>query len=69
MSYETGEAVIEQNLEWAKQLQKQLSPKHLQALVAADARLDVAHFERVQTAPRPQSPRPQSPAERPSLRR
>ena len=47
ISYETGEAVIEQNLEWAKQLQKQLSPKQLQQLVAADARLDVAHFERV----------------------
>ncbi|MCC6492323.1 MAG: hypothetical protein IT424_04820 [Pirellulales bacterium] len=47
ISYETGEAVIEQNLEWAKQLQKRLSPKQLQRLVAADARLDVAHFERV----------------------
>jgi hypothetical protein len=47
VSYETGEAVIEQNLEWAKQLQKQLTPKQLQQLVAADARLDVAHFERV----------------------
>ena len=32
VSYETGEAVIEQNLEWAKQLQKQLSPKQLQQL-------------------------------------
>jgi hypothetical protein len=50
VSYETGEAVIEQNLEWAKQLQKQLSPTQLQHLVAADARLDVAHFERVQSA-------------------
>lgn len=48
LSYETGEAVIEQNLEWAKQLQKQISPKQLQVLVAADARLDVAHFERVE---------------------
>jgi len=47
VSYETGETVIEQNLEWAKQLQKQLTPKQLQKLVAADARLDVAHFERV----------------------
>jgi hypothetical protein len=48
ISYETGEAVIEQNLEWAKQLQKQLSPKHLQQMITADARLDVAHFERVE---------------------
>lgn len=49
ISYETGEAVIEQNLEWAKQLQKQLTAKQLQAMITADARLDVAHFERVQT--------------------
>jgi hypothetical protein len=48
ISYETGEAVIEQNLEWAKQLQKQLSPKYLQQMITADARLDVAHFERVE---------------------
>ncbi|HYO24633.1 MAG TPA: hypothetical protein VEQ85_06745 [Lacipirellulaceae bacterium] len=48
VSYETGEAVVEQNLQWAKQLQKQLSPTRLEALVAADARLDVAHFERVE---------------------
>ncbi len=50
ISYEASEAVIEQNLEWAKQLQEQLSPKQLQQLVAADARLDVAHFERVPTS-------------------
>jgi hypothetical protein len=49
VSYETGDAVIEQNLEWAKHMQKQLSPAQLQELVAADARLDVAHFERVQS--------------------
>jgi len=48
ISYETGESVIEQNLEWAKQLQDRLSPKMLQQLVLADARLDIAHFERVQ---------------------
>jgi hypothetical protein len=48
ISFEASESVIEQNLEWAKQLQTQLSPKQLQQLVAADARLDVAHFERVQ---------------------
>src|SRR5215213_1071454 len=48
ISYEASEAAIEQNLEWAKQLQTQLSPKQLQQLIAADARLDVAHFERLQ---------------------
>ena len=49
ISYEASESVIEQNLDWAKQLQAQLSPKQLQQLIAADARLDVAHFERVQS--------------------
>jgi hypothetical protein len=58
ISYEASESVIEQNLEWAKQLQSQLSPKQLQQLVAADARLDVAHFERVQ-ARGPKSASPQ----------
>jgi len=47
ISYEVGEAIVEQNLEWAKQLQKQLAPEQLQDLIRADARLDVAHFERV----------------------
>ena len=47
ISYEVGESVIEQNLEWAKQLQDQLPPNQLQELIKADARLDVAHFERV----------------------
>ncbi len=48
ISYEASESVIEQNLDWAKQLKKQLSPTQLQQLIAADARLDVVHFERVQ---------------------
>lgn len=47
VSYESSDAVVEQNLDWAKQLQKQLSPAQLAQLVTADARLDVAHFERV----------------------
>lgn len=47
ISYEVGDAVVEQNLEWAKQLQKQLPADQLQELMKADARLDVAHFERV----------------------
>jgi len=50
VSYETGEAVIEQNLQWARQLKDQLPPKQLQQLIAADARLDVAHFERLQAS-------------------
>jgi hypothetical protein len=56
ISYETGESVIEQNLEWAKQLQQQLPPKQLQQLVVADARLDVAHFERLQAGGPPSNP-------------
>jgi hypothetical protein len=50
ISYEVGNAVIEQNLEWAKQLQKELPSDQLQELIKADARLDVAHFERVPSA-------------------
>jgi len=46
VSYEMGDAVIEQNLEWAKGLQDQLPPEQLLQFVQADARLDVAHFER-----------------------
>ncbi len=45
VSYEMGDAVIEQNLEWAKQLQDQLPAEQLQQIVRSDARLDVAHFE------------------------
>lgn len=49
ISYEVGDAVIEQNLEWAKQLQKQIPADQLQDLIKADARLDVAHFERIRS--------------------
>ena len=54
VSYEASESVIEQNLEWAKQMQGQLTPKQLQQLVAADARFDVAHFERVRAGGSPE---------------
>jgi hypothetical protein len=65
VSFETGDAVVEQNLDWAKQLQKQLSPKHLQQLMTADARLDVAHFERVQSGkPAPGGRLSETPAKR-----
>jgi len=47
ISYEVGEGVIEQNLEWAKLLEADLLPDQLQEMIKADARLDVAHFERV----------------------
>lgn len=47
ISYEVGDAIIEQNLTWAKELQKELAPAKLQELIIADARLDVAHFERM----------------------
>lgn len=50
ISFEVGEGVIEQNLEWATQLQDELRPEQLQEMMSADARLDVAHFERVQAA-------------------
>ena len=47
ISYEVGDGVIAQNLEWAKQLQADLDPDQLQEMIKADARLDVAHFERI----------------------
>ncbi len=47
ISYEVGDAVIEQNLQWAKELKDQLTPDQLQQLIRSDARLDVAHFERM----------------------
>lgn len=47
ISYEVGDQVVEQNMEWAKQLQNQLPPSQLQELIKADARLDIAHFERM----------------------
>ncbi|RIK72805.1 MAG: hypothetical protein DCC67_18705 [Planctomycetota bacterium] len=48
VSYETGEAVIEQNVAWARQIRKRITPAQHQRLASADARLDVAHYERVQ---------------------
>ena len=47
ISYESGDTVVQQNLEWAKDLQKQLPAEELKRLMTADARLDVAHFERL----------------------
>lgn len=53
ISYEVGQAVIEQNLSWAKELESQLSAEQLQRITLSDARLDVAHYERV---PAPSGP-------------
>jgi hypothetical protein len=47
ISYETGDAVIEQSAELAKQLKGEATPDQLKKLLRADARLDVMHFERV----------------------
>ena len=47
ISFEVGDAITEQNLEWAQQLQDQLAPEQIQDMIRADARIDVAHFERV----------------------
>ena len=47
ISYEVGDGVIEENLEWAKQLQNDLTADQLQEIMRADARLSLAHFERL----------------------
>src|SRR5687767_6736302 len=47
ISYETGEAVVAQSTDLAKQLKGELNPKQLAKMLKADARLDVMLFERV----------------------
>lgn len=47
ISYETGEAVIEQTAELAKQLKRDLESDQLAQLLRCDARLDVMLFERL----------------------
>ena len=47
ISYETGDAVIEQSAALAKQLKGEATAEQLKRLLRADARLDVMHFERV----------------------
>jgi hypothetical protein len=47
ISFETGEAVIEQSAQLAKQLKSEVTPDQLKRLLRADARLDVMLFERV----------------------
>jgi len=48
ISYEAGEAVIEQSCELAKEMQKQIDGDQLALLLRGDARLDIMHFERIQ---------------------
>jgi hypothetical protein len=47
ISYERGDSVAEQSVEFAKQLKDELTPKQLKLILKADARLDVMLFERV----------------------
>ena len=47
ISYEAGEAVIEQGTELAKQLQSEAGQEELAKLVSSDARLDLMHFEQM----------------------
>jgi hypothetical protein len=47
VSFETGDAVVEQAHELAKQLKGEADSRQLAQLVKADARLDVMHFEHV----------------------
>jgi hypothetical protein len=49
ISYETGEAVIEQSAKLAKQLKGEIGPKQLQKMLKSNARLDVMLFERVRS--------------------
>jgi hypothetical protein len=48
ISYETGDAVVQQSADLAKLLKDDLKAKQLQRMLKADARLDVMLFERVQ---------------------
>ena len=47
VSYESGEAVIAQAVDLAKQLKSEAEPQQLAQLLKANARLDVMHFEQI----------------------
>ena len=49
ISFESGEAVIEQSADLAKQLKDELNSDQLAKMLRADARLDVMLFERVRS--------------------
>ncbi len=55
ISYESGDQVIEQSIDLAKQLQEQIDDDQQAQLLSADARLDVMHFERIRETPRDES--------------
>ena len=50
ISYETGDAVVAQSADLAKQLKGELDKKQLAQMLRADARLDVMLFERVRAS-------------------
>ncbi|MCC7474435.1 MAG: hypothetical protein IT425_03500 [Pirellulales bacterium] len=50
VNFEHGEAVSGQSVELAKQMKGDLSAKHLQLMLKADARLDIMMFERVRNS-------------------
>ena len=45
--YESGEAVIQQGADLAKELKADITPEQLAQLAEANARMDVMHFEQV----------------------
>lgn len=47
ISFESGDAVVEQSAELAKQLRGDATPEQLKRLLRSDARLDVMLFERI----------------------
>ncbi len=47
ISYERGDAVVEQSADLARELKGELDAKQLKRMLKADARLDVMFFERV----------------------
>jgi hypothetical protein len=47
ISYERGDAVVEQSADLAKQLKEELNANQLQHMLKSDARLDIMLFERV----------------------
>jgi hypothetical protein len=49
ISYETGDAVMQQSADLAKRLKGEISAKHLAQMLRADARLDIMLFEHVRT--------------------
>ena len=47
ISYETGDAVVQQSADLAKQLRKEISSEQLAQMLRADARFDIMLFERM----------------------